>query len=88
MTKRVKSAAAASRLKAGLPSPSHVGGAPRGLRPSLDTTGVDSHDEGLAARTTRRDCLKQTLVLYYRYHSAVEASCRYPLGSIHKTFAG
>jgi hypothetical protein len=88
MTKRVKSAAAASRQKAGLPSPSHVGGTPRGLRPSQNTTGVESHDEGLAARTTLRGCLTPILVLYYLHHSAIEASFRYPPGSIQKTFAG
>lgn len=81
MTKRVKSAAAASRQNAGLPSPSHMGA-------TMRATPVKEYDEGLAARTTRRDCLKQILVLYYLHHSAVEASCRYPPGSIHKTFAG
>jgi len=40
MTKRVKSAAAASRQKPDCPRP-HTWGAPRGLRPSLDTTGIE-----------------------------------------------
>lgn len=54
MTKRVKSAAAASRLKSRTALALTRGGTPRGLRPSQNTTGVESHDEGLAARTTRR----------------------------------